>query len=73
MTQPDESNTDAETGHGPEIIAGLRESRAAFEGDDRERSQSIVDGLRERYGDVQVNAVIGAIKFGFVDLDPAED
>lgn len=68
MTQPDE----AAIGHGPEIVAGLRESRAAHEDGDRARSMSIVDGLRERYGDVQVDAVIGALKLGFISLDPVD-
>lgn len=73
MTAPDDANAEAKTGHGPEIIAGLRESKAAFEAGDADRSKSIVDDLRDRYGDVQVNVVIGALKLGFISLDSAED
>ena len=58
-----------EEGHGPEIVAGLHESRAAYEAGDRDRSLAIVDELRRQYGDDQVDAVVGALRFGFITLD----
>lgn len=67
MAEPDEGYD------GPAILDGLRRSRAAHERGDRLESQAIVDRLCEQHGTAPVDAIIGALKLGFVTLDPVDD
>lgn len=72
MSAADESAQDAETGHGPEIVAGLRQSRSAWEAGDRDQCTAIVEDLRKRYGNAEVDVVLGALRFGFITFDDEE-
>lgn len=63
-------DNDAGTYDGPAILEGLRRSREAHQCGDTAECQRIVDQLVEEHGAVPVNAILGALRFGCVSLDP---